>query len=260
MDIGTAKPSKELQQRVPHHLIDILEPDEQFDLGAFVRRADELVQEILNRGKIPVISGGTAFYLKHFIYGLPSAPRSDPAVRAELRDELDKKGLAALFRELEQIDPPSAGRIEPGDAYRVIRALEVYRVSGKPLSAYTPPSSPRPGLNILSVGLYREREELNRRIDRRVERMFEEGLVDEVKTLMRRGFGPKAPGMKGIGYREFFVMRESGCITFPRLKEMIQQHSRRYAKRQMTFFRSIPGVVWINPEDVSSLEKWGISP
>jgi len=255
MDIGTAKPTEELRLKVPHHLIDIKEPDEQFNLGEFIRRADQLVSEIRNRGKIPIVSGGTAYYLKHFIYGLPTSPKADPAVREQLKRELNERGSETLYRELENLDPLSAERIAPGDTYRILRALEVYRSSGKPLSAYPPAASPREGLDCVTVGLYRDREELNRRIDERVDIMIQQGLVDEVKGFISRGYGPNTPGMRGIGYREFFLMRESGCMTLEDVKELIKRNSRRYAKRQMTFFRQLPDVVWVHPEERSFFES-----
>jgi tRNA dimethylallyltransferase len=249
MDIGTAKPTKEILQKVPHHLIDIMDPDEQFDLGYFVRTADKIVLDILGRGKIPIVSGGTAYYLKHFIYGLPSSPKSDPRIRNRLKKELETRGMEAMFQDLQRIDPLSAEKIAPSDRYRILRALEVFYLTGSPLSAFPPAASPREHINVVAIGLYREREELNKRIDRRVERMFEEGLVDEVKQLMSRGYGPETPGMRGIGYREFLLMKENGCMTLESVKECIKHHSRRYAKRQMTFFRSLPNVTWIQPDN-----------
>jgi len=249
MDIGTAKPPSSILEAVPHHLLDILTPDEQFDVGFFVRSADRLIPEIRERGNIPVLSGGTAYYLKHFIYGLPRAPKADQAARNALKRELETLGSAEMFNRLLRVDPVSASRIAPEDTYRVLRALEVFEVSGKPLSSYTCSTDPRPGLNLLTLGLYRDRQDLNRRIDERVEKMFEEGLAEEVKRLMAEGYGKDAPGMKGIGYREFHIMKEAGCMTLNDVKELIKRNSRRYAKRQMTFFRSLPGVRWVNPDD-----------
>lgn len=256
MNIGSAKPPPEVLKRVPHHLLDILEPNEQFDAGFFVRSADALVRDIHNRGNIPVISGGTAYYLKNFIFGLPTAPKADPAVRRCLKEEFEARGLQPLLDELRRVDPPSAERIAPGDTYRILRALEVYRSSGTPLSAYPPAASPRKEFDFLILGLYRDREDLNRRIDERVDLMFSRGLVEEVKGLAGQGYGPADPGMRGIGYREFFQMREAGCMTLKDVRDLIKRNSRRYAKRQMTFFRSFPGVTWIHPEERGFFEKY----
>jgi tRNA dimethylallyltransferase len=270
MDIGTAKPSRELRTRLPHHLIDIRDPHEQFNAGEFVRLADEVIPDIARRGKLPVISGGTGFYLSNFALGLPAAPPSDTAVRAVLREELKTRGPAALVEELALRDPKSAARIHPHDEYRLLRALEVCRVSGRPLSdyprpEYAPPGGPEhPGAGgfrkqyrLLLVGLSRDREETYRRIDQRCAQMFRQGLPEEVRKLRERGYGPGDPGMKAIGYREFFV-KTGDCgyglsADLAGVQGLIARNSRRYAKRQITYFASLPEVTWIsgtgNPAD-----------
>jgi len=242
MDIGTAKPDPALREQVPHHLIDIRNPNEQFNLGDFIRLADEAVIDILKRGRLPVVSGGTAYYFKHFLYGLPEAPSSDPHIRAELAEKTEKEGLEPLRSMLRRVDPLSAERIDDNDAYRIQRALEVYMSSGRPLSSFKVPRETRVGLDTLIIGLTRPREELYRRIDRRVEEMFETGLRGEVESLRKAGYTSGDPGMKAIGYREFF---EGNQDPLPR----IQAASRRYAKRQLTFFRALPGTIWMNPDD-----------
>jgi tRNA dimethylallyltransferase len=242
MDIGTAKPDPVLRQQIPHHLIDIRNPDEQFHLGDFIRLADEAVLDILRKGRLPVISGGTAYYFKHFLYGLPEAPSSDPEIRAELAEIVRKEGLKPLREMLRRVDPFSAGRIDDNDAYRIQRALEVYMSSGRPLSSFRVPDTMREGLDPLIIGLCRPREELYRRIDRRVEQMFEAGLRSEVESLRQAGCSSEDPGMKAIGYREFFEAEQE---PLPR----IQTASRRYAKRQLTFFRALSGTIWMNPGD-----------
>jgi len=249
MDIGSAKPEPEVLSSVPHHLIDILDPDVQFNAGKFVSMADSLVREITERGRIPVLSGGTAFYFRNFLTGLPGVPVSDSAVRSELERELEVKGSDFLYRELERVDPLRAEKISRRDTFRIIRALEVYRVSGNPPSSYEVPSKIRPHLNPLILGLDRPRAELYRRIDMRVDVMFSRGLPDEVKTLIERGYGREDPGMKGIGYREFFLQADIGELTVSGVSDLIKRNSRRYAKRQLTFFRKIPGVRWFSPGD-----------
>ncbi|WP_319414994.1 tRNA (adenosine(37)-N6)-dimethylallyltransferase MiaA [Marispirochaeta aestuarii] len=242
MDIGTAKPDRAFREHIPHHLIDIRNPGEQFHLGDFIRLADEAVLDILKRGRLPVISGGTAYYFKHFLYGLPEAPSSDPHIRAGLAARVQREGLEPLREMLHRVDPVSAERIDANDAYRIQRALEVYMSSGRPLSSFRLPEKLREGLDPLIIGLTRPREELYRRIDRRVEEMFAAGLPMEVASLKQAGYGPGDPGMKAIGYREFF---EGEGEPLPR----IQTASRRYAKRQLTFFRTLPGTIWMNPEE-----------
>ncbi len=253
LDIGTAKPTQALRRAVPHHLIDIVEPDVQFDAGQFVRRAEQAVAQIRARGGLPVLCGGTAYYLRSFICGLAQAPASDPAVRRQLKEELSRRGLGALLEELGSVDPATRAAVAEADAYRVLRALEVYRAAGRPLSSFANPDRPRADYSFLILGLTRERLELYRRIDARVEGMFAAGLPREVAGLLARGYGPDDPGLRGIGYREFFLMQR-GCWTLADLREAIQLDSRRFAKRQITFFKSLPGVEWLpagEPEGVA---------
>jgi tRNA dimethylallyltransferase len=259
MDIGTAKPSPEERRRIPHHLIDIRNPDEQFNAGDFVRFADECCARIADRDALPVVSGGTGFYLKNFILGLSEAPPSDPEIRAALKEELRLRGAAALMEELARCDPVSAGRIHQNDEYRFLRALEVFRLSGRPLSSYETAAGGRGGrYRFLIIGLRRERQELYRRINQRCAAMFRSGLPGEVKGLVEQGYGPGDPGMRAIGYREFFI--ETGdadpgdsprgfrlATDLAGLEALVAQNSRRYAKRQITYFASIPGVQWIDP-------------
>lgn len=251
LDIGTAKPSRELRGRIPHHLIDILEPTRQYNAGQFVRLAEELVPQILGRGNIPILCGGTAYYLRSFITGLPDSPPGDPAIRIALKREAEQGGVQALLDELGRVDPVTRSRVKERDTYRILRALEVYRSSGRPLSVFTNPTTPRRDYRFLLLGLALERGRLYERIERRVERMFREGLVGEAGSLLNRGLGFDDPGMRGIGYREFFELRK-GCTTLAAVKELIKRNSRRYAKRQITFFKSLADVHWLDPEEVDS--------
>lgn len=255
MDIGTAKPAKAEREALPHHLVDILEPSEKFDCGSFVRLADAACLDIARRGKVPVLSGGCGFYLKNFILGLPQSPPSDEGIRAGLKRELLERGAAALMEELAAGDPVSAGRIHINDEYRLLRALEVLRLCKRPLSSFAPSGEAggRPRYDFLAVGIRRPREELYRRINLRAKAMFDEGLPSEVRGLFEKGYTPDAPGMRAIGYREFFVEEPGGEAPQWRLSEdaagvqaLVAQNSRRYAKRQGVFFASIPGVKWID--------------
>jgi tRNA dimethylallyltransferase len=254
LDIGTAKPTAAMRRAIPHHLIDIMDPRVQFDAGQFVRRAQQAIAEIQARGGLPVLCGGTAYYLRSFICGLPQAPASDPQVRRELKEELARQGLEPLLAELARVDPATRAAVAEADAYRVLRALEVYRASGRPLSSFVNPDRPRADYAFLTLGLSRERPELYRRIDARVEGMFAAGLSREVAGLLARGYGPADPGLRGIGYREFFVMR-SGCWTLADLREAIQRDSRRFAKRQITFFKSLPGVEWFPAAELERIVR-----
>jgi len=277
MDIGTAKPSAREREQLPHHLIDIRDPDEQFNAGDFVRLALEAVDGIARRGAFPVVCGGTGFYLKNLILGLPESPPADAEIRAALKGELREKGAAALMEELSRGDPVSAGRIHLNDAYRLLRALEVLRLTGRPLSSFGVPGQ-KPvsnfttedtevlrggGINRINcrfilVGLSRPREELYRRINARCAAMFEQGLPDEVRRLYERGYTPRDPGLRAIGYREFFAREGDGGSSEPQyrllcditgVQALAAQNSRRYAKRQIAFFASLPGVQWLEAGD-----------
>jgi tRNA dimethylallyltransferase len=277
MDIGTAKPSTQERAQLPHHLIDIRNPDEQFNAGDFVRLANEAIGDIAQRGAFPVVCGGTGFYLKNLILGLPESPPADEAIRAALKGELQEKGAAALMEELTCGDPVSAERIHLNDTYRLLRALEVLRLSRRPLSSFgVSGQSAETNCHFLVVGLSRPREELYRRIDTRCTAMFSQGLSDEVRRLHDMGYTPRDPGLRAIGYREFFVQDEAAGSSEPlyRLSRdiygvqvLVAQNSRRYAKRQITFFSSLPGVQWLEAGDDDTetaerlrkeLEKFGL--
>jgi len=259
LDIGTAKPSLEVRAHVPHHLIDILDPREQYTAGDFVHRAEELILQIELRGRIPIISGGTAYYFKNFLYGLPETPIANPEVREWLNQRLNREGLLPLYEELKRIDPVAGERISLRDSYRILRALEVYHSTGRPLSSFPVPKSPRLKQPYRLIGLMRDREELYQRIDSRVEGMFRQGLPEEVARLVALGYREEDPGMRGIGYREFFLLGRIGCFTLSQVKTEIQKNSRRYAKRQITFFKSLPGLQWVHPDSIRSLVDLGIS-
>jgi tRNA dimethylallyltransferase len=254
MDIGTAKPSVEERSRLPHHLIDIRDPDEQFNVGDFVRLADEACLKIAASGKLPVVSGGTGFYLKNFIMGLSEAPPSDKGIRAQLKQELREKGAAALMEALASADPVSGSRIHINDEYRLLRALEVLRLTGRPLSSYEVHAAQKRGrFRFIVIGLSRPREELYRRINLRCAAMFRQGLADEARRLYEAGYTPDDPGLRAIGYREFFVEDADSpggwrlSQDMAGVEALVAQNSRRYAKRQITFFASIPDVIWIEP-------------
>ena len=276
MDIGTAKPSLKEREAVAHHLIDIYDPCEQFNAGDFVRLADEACLQIASRGRLPVVSGGTGFYLKNFILGLGDAPPSDTEIRRQLKLELKEKGSSILMEELAACDPISAARIHINDEYRILRALEVYRSCGKPLSSFKEFKNKeknntehvdnglkRGTYNFIIIGLSRPREELYKRINHRCEQMFQQGLADEVRSLYDAGYTPDDPGLRAIGYREFFIERtdsedagsDDRCSgrrgnwqlsqDTEGVKALVAQNSRRYAKRQITFFKGIPDVNWV---------------
>ena len=251
MDIGTAKPEKEFCKEIPHHLIDILNPEQQCNVSDFVDMADESCSTIISKGKIPVVCGGTGFYIRNFLYGVPPTPMSDENIRNKLKQRIASEGNEALYNELINIDPESASKIHVNDSYRICRALEVYYISGHTRTSYKIEQKLREKYNFLFIVLEPEREVLYERINKRVEIMFEEGLVAEVKKLLEMGYSKETPGMKAIGYSEWF--KEDGSVIdfnnedeVAAVKEAIKHHSRKYAKKQYTYIRDIPESIKIN--------------
>jgi tRNA dimethylallyltransferase len=263
MDIGTAKPDSALRARLPHALIDIRDIDEQYTVGDFARLADEACEEIFSRGKLPVVSGGSGFYVRNFICGMPTAPTADSGIRAEVASDLAQRGAAALREELALLDPASAARIHEHDLYRLTRALEIVRLTGRPMAEFAASAEPRAGRSFLTIGIAPPPEELVARIGLRVDAMLAAGLAEEVATLRAAGHGAGAPGMRAIGYREFFEPEglagglASGLasgLALEAIADKIKLDTKRYAKRQMTFLRKLPGIEWIasDPKELAS--------
>lgn len=234
MDIGTAKAEKSLQEVLPHHLIDLVSPDQQFTVADFVSRADAACKEIWQKNKIPVVCGGTGFYIRNFLYGLPSTPESSSQVRKQLQERLANEGKEVLYNELKVIDPESASKIHINDEYRICRALEVFYTTGKTRSSFLLQNKLREEYDFLFIILEPDRELLFERIKKRVDLMFEAGLEEEVKNLIKMGYTKESPGMKAIGYAEFFK-----CNDIEEIKEMIKHNSCKYAKKQFTYVRDI---------------------
>jgi tRNA dimethylallyltransferase len=247
LNIGSAKPDAALLKKLPHHLIDICEPNEKFNAGDFVRLAEEAVRDIRSRGKIPVVSGGTGFYISNLVSGLPESPPSDDGIRAALKHELAERGSAALAAELAACDAVSAGRIHINDTYRLLRALEVFRLTGRPLSSYNKNVNAENKFDFFIAQLERDRDELYKRINARTSMMMKSGLYNEVKALYDKGFTPKDPALRTIGCKEFFYMDGDGVYKIIDESKLaiveaeIAKNSRNYAKRQITFFKNMSG-------------------
>jgi tRNA dimethylallyltransferase len=253
MDIGTAKPSPEELARVPHHLIDILEPDAHFDANRFALLAREAVSLIRTRGRIPFVVGGTGLYIRALLHGLfPSDPR-DPRVRLAIRRKAENEGNAVLHRRLLECDPESAEKIHPNDTIRIIRALEVFDETGIPFSAHH--RTHRFGGRIyrsLKLGLSIEREALYSRIEERVEEMLARGLLREVETLLDAGYSVDLKSMQSIGYRHA-AAHLLGDLSFEEMERTLKRDTRRYAKRQLTWFRGDPEIVWTRPGETARI-------
>ncbi|MGP1454820.1 MAG: tRNA (adenosine(37)-N6)-dimethylallyltransferase MiaA [Treponema sp.] len=240
--IGAARPSRALMQRLPHHLVGVCDVQQEFSVADFVLRADLLCKDIYARGKLPVIVGGTAFYIKHFMYGLPVTPAADAKTRLLLQKKMQERGSAAMLAELRQFDPVSAEKIHVHDEYRILRAHEVYYASGKPLSSFSLAHEYRAGYRFCPILVNRPRAELYARIEQRALAMFKEGLAEEFRCLYEQGCRAYTPAMKAIGYREFFTVCPAHPIEAPvdEVLELIMRNTKRYAKRQQTFFQSLP--------------------
>ena len=240
MDIGTAKPEPELRKLIPHHLIDIRTPDQQYNVSDFVDESDKLCKKIYNLGNIPVVCGGSGFYIRSFLYGIPKTPVSDETLRKKLKERITKEGNEVLYKELQLIDSQSAKKIHPNDAYRICRALEVYYLTGKTRSDFSITPQLRSSYDFTFLVLEPPREILYQRIEERVNQMFDQGLADEVNYLKKQGYTKDSPGLKAIGYQEWFENKSEEEI-----KSKIIHNTRKYAKKQYTYIRDIPGSIVI---------------
>jgi tRNA dimethylallyltransferase len=251
MDIGTAKPSPEARQQVHYHLVDVAEPSESFSVGVFLDLALAAIDDIRRRGKTVVAVGGTALYIKALLYGLFEGPGGDDRIRAELRAQAAQEGLARLHEALRQIDPEAADRISVNDAKRLIRALEVYRLTGKPISSFQKQfDAERPMHDWTIMGLRREKAAESQRINARVKRMIEQGLVDEVKSLLAEEKPLSQQARCAIGYAEIIDHLE-GRTSLEDAVELMKKNTRRLAKGQRTWFKTFRQVNWLDvaPEE-----------
>jgi tRNA dimethylallyltransferase len=251
MDIGTSKPTPEVQLRIPHHLFSIVNPDESFNAARFMETARQAVDDILLRGKIPVTVGGTGLYIKALIKGLSAAPEGDEDLRKELRRENKEE----LFKRLTHVDPESSQNIHPNDVVRIIRALEVFYLTGEPLSQHHLKHEFRDApYSCLKICLARDRPSLYRRIDLRVDRMMERGLLQEVRSLIDMGYCPETKALQSIGYRQM-VGFINGCFGLQEAVSQIKKETRHFAKRQLTWLRHDPENVWVRlPENAGKVE------
>lgn len=245
MDIGTAKTPPAERRGVPHHLFDILEPWEVFSSGAYARAARDVLAGIRARGKLPVVAGGTGFYLRALLEGLAEAPARDEALRARLADR-ERKRPGSLHRILRRLDPQTARTIHPNDVQKTVRALEICLEARRPASeVFRAGRRPLEGFRTLKIGLRPPREALVQRIRERTRRMFAQGLVEEVRSLLARGVPADAKALEAIGYKEALACLQ-GRLGWDEAVERAEIATRQYARRQMTWFRREPDVVWLD--------------
>ena len=246
MDIGTAKPTPEERSGIPHYMLDVADPEEDFSVSRYCAMATPIVDDIISRGKTAIVVGGTGLYMDSLIRGNDFAPFPSTGRREELEALAKEQGIEAVLSRLREVDPESAARLHPSDQKRIIRAMEVYLETGETITAHnlrTQAIPPR--YTPLWFALEDEnRQDLYRRIDRRVEQMLEIGLLDEIRDLLDSGVPPKATSMQAIGYKEF-VAALSGRGTVEEATVQVQQASRHYAKRQLTWFRRNSAIHWL---------------
>ncbi|MCE5251642.1 tRNA (adenosine(37)-N6)-dimethylallyltransferase MiaA [bacterium] len=253
LDIGTAKPTPEDRAAAPHHLIDVVNPDEPFSAGEWVRLASEAVTGIISRGRLPIISGGTGFYIRAFRDGLTVDIAADTEIRKNLENECTGKGLHALYQTLAGIDPERASELHEHDRVRVLRALEVYYTTGRTFTEIRKNSRITGGdYTCYTIGADIERKELYRRIDIRVDAMVSAGLVDELRRVLDMGYSRSLTAFDTVGYKEWFPFLD-GVESFESCLEAVKRDTRRYAKRQLTWFRSQPEIWWTGVLDDEKL-------
>jgi len=250
LDLGTAKPSAADRDRIPHHMIDIVEPDQAYNAGHYERDASRCIDALTRRGAKVLVVGGTGLYLRALLWGLCDGPPADDDFRAEwLERERELPGV--LYRRLSDVDPRAAALIHPNDLPKILRAVEVHALTGVPLSVLHESHGFRiPRYPYVIFGLRRDREDLHRRIDARVEEMVAQGLVDEVDRLRQRGYGSHLPAMRAVGYHQILDAFE-GRYTMDEAVRLIARETRRYAKRQMTWFGADPTIRWLHLEPES---------
>ena len=248
MDIGTAKPSQERRERIKYHLIDIVEPSDSFSVGIFHEKALETIKQILARKKPVIAVGGTALYIKALLYGLFDGAGSDELIRTELKNRQKAEGLEKLYLELTKIDPEAAERISRNDARRIIRALEVYQLTGKPISSFQKQwAAPEPKHDWTIIGLRRQKEDASGRMNKRVKKMITDGLVDEVKSLLSEEEPLSKQAGAAIGYAEI-IEHLNGKINLEDAIEQIKINTRRFAKQQRTWFKTFKNIHWLDIE------------
>jgi tRNA dimethylallyltransferase len=253
-DIGTAKPSPEERRAVHHHLLDVAEPTEQYTAADFAAGALAAIREIVGRGGLPLVVGGTGLYIKALLDGLFPGPGRNPEVRRRLEAEAARDGLPELRARLERVDPAYSLKVGIRDRIRIVRALEVYETTGTPISEhFLRTESFVKGFRQVRVGLELDRPALVMRIEERVDRMFAAGLVAEVRDLLDKGVPEKAPAFRGLGYSQVLRLLR-GELGPEEAREEVKVETRRYAKRQMTWFRKMAGITWLPSGDLAALE------
>lgn len=250
LDIGTAKPTKDEMRGVVHHMIDVVEPSCNFSVSDYCRLAEPIIERLLNENKVPIICGGTGFYINSLIYNLSYGnAAADESIRTKYNDLYLKKGKKYLYDYLSSVDPQTASKLHVNDTKRVIRALEIYEISGKRKSEIVDNKIPK--YEYTAVAIDYPREEMYERINTRVDEMFSCGLIEEVKKLVNDGITSDNQCMQAIGYKEVLECIKNGDNDST-MRDIIKQNTRHYAKRQITFFKKLEGIIWLKPEEATA--------
>ncbi|MEL6134795.1 MAG: tRNA (adenosine(37)-N6)-dimethylallyltransferase MiaA [Bacteroidota bacterium] len=256
LNIGTAKPTKEEQAQAPHYFIDSLAPTQTYNAAQYQREAEVLMQELFDIHDVLIMVGGSTLYMDAVWYQMDAIPEVPSAIREQLQDQWKQVGLAPLIEELAAVDPSTYEVIDRQNPARVIRALEVYRASGIPISTFRKGKKPRKtAYKVLKIGLYDDREALYERINQRVWDMIENGLVEEVKGLLAKGYSPTLQSLNTIGYQEIIPYLQ-GQYDLDEAIRLVQRNSRRYAKRQLTYYRRYEDITWFKAGDREGVSKW----
>jgi len=250
MDIGSAKVSTDDQLEIKHHMVDIVYPEEEFTVADFKRKAEAIINDLNNKGKLPIVTGGTGLYINSLVYNLNfTRVGADYELRAELEDLAEKNGAKVVHNILTNVDPESAKKLHPNDLKRVIRAIEIYKLSGTTMSQYNKNFRTEvTDYNLSMIGLTMDRQNLYERINLRVDKMIEAGLIDEVKFLLDKGYTKDLVSMQGIGYKEFIDYLDDK-MTLEETIDIVKKKSRNYAKRQLTWFRRDNRIKWFNKDE-----------
>ena len=264
MDIGTAKPEPEQRKRITHHLIDVVNPDERFTAADFARAAKKIIRELIARGQSPIVTGGTGLYIRALTRGFFKGPRGNLRIRERLKKTAKQKGNEFLHMKLSKVDPEAAQSMHPNNLLRVIRALEVYELTGTPISRLQKQGEyDKREFDFIKVGLNLDRKELYATIEKRVDQMMKQGLLDEAIRLTESGYSNKLTPLKTLGYKELFSYLE-GKMSLSEAVDLIKKNTRNYAKRQLTWFKKEEGITWFDVEKnkivKSIVEKFKKSP
>lgn len=254
MDIGSGKVDSSVRKQIPHYMLDIVDPDYDFTAGDYIRHAEEAVKNITSRGKIPLFVGGTGLYVDAFIHGLADIPAINPVVRQKLLDCLEMHGLSALYSELNFVDPVFASKIHPNDQQRILRGLEVFRGTGKPLSVYYADQN-KLKKNYCFVGLNPPREDLYSNINNRIAEMINSGFLEEVKSLRARGYSASLKSMRSLGYSQLNDYLDNP-VDFHETVKQIGLETRHYAKRQLTWFKKYKEIRWFEHKDIEKINDY----